>query len=247
MTSLILNHVSVEFPIYNARGRSFRGELLRRTVGGGIQADQGGHVSVWALRDINLTLRRGDRLGLIGGNGAGKSTLLRILSGVYEPPVGRVTIEGKISSLTDIMMGMDHEATGYENIFLRGVFLGLSSKEIQAGIKEIEEFTELGHFLNLPMRTYSSGMMLRLAFAVTTAMTPEILIMDEMIGAGDAAFLAKAQARLERMIGGAHIMVLASHSEAILRRFCDKVALMREGRIIRIGPTDEVLRAYMAA
>ena len=209
MTSIRLNHVSVEFPIYNARGRSLRGELLRRTVGGRIQAAEGSHVSVWALRDISLTLRQGDRLGLIGGNGAGKSTLLRILSGVYEPPVGRATIEGRVSSLTDIMMGMDPEATGYENISLRGVLLGFTRKEIQARIGEIEEFTELGDFLDLPMRTYSSGMMLRLAFAVTTAVTPEILIMDEMSGTGDAGFLAKAQARLERMIAGAHILVIA--------------------------------------
>jgi ABC-type polysaccharide/polyol phosphate transport system ATPase subunit len=244
MASITLERVSVDFPIYNARKRSLKSEILRRTVGGRIEATDDSHVSVMALRDINLRIEDGDRIGLIGRNGAGKSTLLRVLSGVYEPPVGRVTIKGSVSALTDITMGMDPEATGYENILLRSVFLGVSVKQAQASIAEIEEFTGLGNFLKLPMRTYSSGMMVRLAFAISTAVTPEILIMDELIGAGDAAFMAKAEERLNRLIGSTRILVIASHADIMLHRLCNKAALMEEGRLKMIGPVDEVLAAY---
>jgi len=244
MASIELERVTVDFPIYNARKRSLRAELIRRTVGGHIEATDETHVSVMALRDVSLSLKDGDRLGLVGRNGAGKSTLLRVLSGVYEPPVGRVSINGSLSSLTDMMMGMDGEATGYENILLRSVFLGVSVKEARRSIPEIEEFTGLGNFLKLPMRTYSSGMMVRLAFAISTAMTPEILIMDEIIGAGDAAFFLKAEARLNRLIGGTRILVIASHSDGMLQRLCNKAALMEEGSLRMIGPVDDVLAAY---
>jgi ABC-type polysaccharide/polyol phosphate transport system ATPase subunit len=244
MTSIVLDRVTVDFPIYNARGRSLKTELLRRTVGGEIESGRDSHVSIMALRDINLTLRKGDRLGLVGRNGAGKSTLLRVLSGVYEPPIGTVKIDGAVSALTDMTMGMDFEATGYENIILRSVFLGITVEQAKRSVPEIEEFSELGNFMHLPMRTYSSGMRLRLAFAVTTAVKPEILIMDEIIGAGDVAFLTKAQARLNRIIGDSHILVLASHSDPMLRQFCNKAALMEEGRLVMLGTVDEVLAAY---
>jgi ABC-2 type transport system ATP-binding protein/lipopolysaccharide transport system ATP-binding protein len=246
MTSIVLDRVTVEFPIYNARGRSLKTELLRRTVGGHIEAADASHVSIQALRDIDLRLDKGDRLGLVGHNGAGKSTMLRVLSGVYEPSTGTATIDGKVSALTDMMMGMDVEATGYENIILRSAFMGVPIDQAKRNVAEIEEFSELGNFLHLPLRTYSSGMMLRLAFAVTTAVTPEILIMDEIIGAGDAAFFEKAEARLNRIIGDSHILVVASHSEFTLQRFCNKAAMLKEGRLVMVGGVDEVLAAYKA-
>ena len=244
MASITLDRVTVDFPIYNARKRSLKSELFRRAVGGRIEADAESRVSVMALRDVSLTLRDGDRLALVGHNGAGKSTMLRVMSGVYEPPIGHATIDGSVSALTDIMMGMDPEATGYENILLRSVFLGVSVKEAHRNIKDIEDFTGLGNFLNLPMRTYSSGMMVRLAFAVSTAVTPEILIMDEIIGAGDAAFFVRAEERLNRLIGQTRILVIASHAENVLRSMCNKAALLHQGRLKMLGPLDEVLDAY---
>ena len=167
-----------------------------------------------------------------------------MLAGIYEPSLGRARISGSVASLTDITMGMDIESTGYENILLRGVFLGLHGTQVRRLIPDIEEFTELGEFLKLPLRTYSSGMMLRLAFAITTAVIPEILIMDEMIGAGDAAFLTKATARLNQMITRSRIFVIASHDTEIIRRFCNKAVLMETGRIVYMGPVEEVISAY---
>jgi len=245
MATISLERVTIEFPIYNARARRLTGELFRRTIGGKITSNVSSHVSVVALRDIDLELADGDRLGLIGQNGAGKSTLLRVLAGIYEPLSGRARIEGTVASLTDITMGMDLEASGYENIVLRGVFLGLHVSEVRRMIPEIEAFTELGEFLELPLRTYSTGMLLRLAFAVTTAVIPEILIMDELIGAGDAAFVAKAKARLNQMISASRILVIASHDVEIIRRFCNRAALLETGRIARIGPVEQVVCAYL--
>jgi ABC-type polysaccharide/polyol phosphate transport system ATPase subunit len=247
MTHITLDRVTVDFPIYNARARSLKAEIMRRTVGGHIETREDNRVSVMALRDISLSLREGDRLGIIGRNGAGKSTLLRVLSGVYEPPIGRVTIEGSVSSLTDLTIGMDAEANGYDNILLRSVFLGVSVEQARRSTAEIEAFTELGNFLHLPMRTYSSGMMLRLAFAISTAVTPDILIMDEIIGAGDAAFMSKAEARLNRLIDSTHILVLASHDSSTLRRFCIRAVIVEEGRIAHLGTVDEMLEVYNPA
>jgi ABC-type polysaccharide/polyol phosphate transport system ATPase subunit len=244
MASITLDRITVDFPIYNARKRSLKSEILRRAVGGRIETSDDSRVSVMALRDVSMTLQDGDRLGLVGHNGAGKSTLLRVMSGVYEPPVGSAVIHGSVSALTDIMMGMDPEATGYENILLRSVFLGVSVRDAQRSVKDIEEFTGLGDFLNLPMRTYSSGMMVRLAFAVSTAVTPEILIMDEIIGAGDAAFFVRAEARLSRLIGATRILVIASHQDSVLRRLCNKAALLHQGRLRMLGPVEDVLSAY---
>ncbi|HVJ54338.1 MAG TPA: ABC transporter ATP-binding protein [Aliidongia sp.] len=245
MTSIILDRVTVDFPIYDARARSLKTEIMRRTVGGHIELrEDNRRLSVMALRDVSMALGEGDRLAVIGRNGAGKSTLLRVLSGVYEPPVGTVRIDGTVSSLTDLTMGMDPEATGYDNIMLRSIFLGVSVEQARRSVADIEEFTELGDFLDLPMRTYSSGMMLRLAFAVSTAVTPNILVMDEVISTGDTIFMAKAEARLNRLIDKTHILVLASHDSATLRRLCNRGVLLREGRIAAFGPIEEVLKAY---
>jgi ABC-type polysaccharide/polyol phosphate transport system ATPase subunit len=246
MTYIELRDVSVEFAIYNARGRSLRNDFLRR-VGGMVGSGDGDRVTVRALQGIDLTLRRGDRIAFIGHNGAGKSTLLRVLSGAYEPSSGSAVIEGKVSSLLDLTMGMDFELTGKQNIVLRGVFLGMTFAQARALVPEISEFSELGTYLDLPMRTYSSGMVLRLAFAVSTAVQPDIILLDEMIGVGDAGFEQKAKDRLEEVLSRARILVLASHNRDTLRQYCNRAVLLKQGHIIADGPIEDVLESLTEA
>ena len=242
--SLELAGVTVDFPVYSADARSLKNNLLRKSTGGRIGRDTARRLSVRALEDVNVALARGDRIGLIGANGAGKTTLLRILAGVYEPTFGRVHRRGRIASLFDITLGLHPDATGYENITVRGLLLGLTPAEIREHRTDIAAFTELGDYLALPVHTYSSGMMLRLAFAVSTAMEPEILLMDEWIGVGDAAFVEKAERRLESLVSRAGILVLASHNSALLERVCTKAALLDSGRVRAFGPVDDVLQEY---
>ena len=245
MAAIDLDHVSLDYPLYDARARSLKNAVLR-SVGGNISG-AGGGLKINALRDISLSLRDGDRLGLIGRNGAGKSTLLKVLSGIYPPTSGGVRIVGSLSSLTDVSMGMTPDATGYENIRTLGILLGLKRTQIEAMIPDIEEFTELGEFLNLPIRSYSTGMLVRLCFAITTAIRPEILIMDEMIGAGDMAFSAKAQARVASYVSDAAILVLASHAPSSLAAFCTTGLYLEQGSIVAYGSLQEVLHTYEAA
>ena len=190
--------VCVDYNIYSARGRSIKNELFR-TVGGGIKVGDDSRVVVNALQNISLSLRPGDKVALIGGNGAGKSTLLKVLAGIMEPSAGELRLSGRVSSLLDMSMGMDPEATGYENIIMRSVFLGASFAEAKARVPEIESFCELGDYLHFPMRTYSTGMSLRLSFAIATSVQPEILVLDEMIGTGDESFSAKARPGWKRL------------------------------------------------
>jgi ABC-2 type transport system ATP-binding protein/lipopolysaccharide transport system ATP-binding protein len=203
-----------------------------------------GATVVQALDRVSFTLNHGDRVGLVGHNGAGKTTLLRVLAGIYEPNEGRVEIEGSIAPLFDITLGMDPESSGYENIMLRGLFLGLTDREIHDRLDDISAFTELGDFLKLPIRTYSAGMRMRLAFAVATSIHPDILLLDEGIGAGDAGFLQKAKQRLDDFTSKAAIIVLASHSEDLLSRMCQTSVLMEHGRVLQVGETAEILEAY---
>jgi len=250
MAHITLSGVSVDFPIYTAQTKGlintlmgFKG-LKQGRVG---SLDRGRHFQVHALRDITLTLSHGDRVGLIGGNGAGKSTLLRVLSGVYDPTAGQITSSGRISALTDLMLGMDPEASGYDFIQTRGIVMGLTAAQARSLTPDVESFTELAEYLHLPVRTYSSGMLLRLAFAVSTAIQTDILLMDEMIGVGDQTFLQKAGQRLENLMNSVDIMVLASHNEEILRKFCDKGVLLSEGRVLMTGPLDACLEAYQSS
>lgn len=244
LPSINLVNATVEFPIYNARGRSIRSTLLQR-VGGAVSTEADG-VTVTALRDVTLSLNHGDRLAIVGHNGAGKSTLLRVFTGAYEPSSGSAQVVGKVASLLDITMGMDPELTGAENIILRGVFIGMSLEEARNSIPEVAAFSELGDYVNLPMRTYSSGMTLRLAFAISTAKSPDILLLDELISVGDSGFAAKARERIERMMNGASILVLASHDPHTLRKYCNRAVMLSEGRIVAEGSVDDVLKAYGA-
>jgi len=212
--------------------------------GGDLAENTKGQFVVSALRDVTLELNEGDRLGLIGHNGAGKSTLLRAIAGVYQPTAGRITTEGRLSALFNVGIGMDTEATGYENIRLMGLVRGLTSSEIEEAISEIAEFTELDAFLDLPVRTYSSGMVARLGFAVATSMEPEILLMDEGIGVGDARFLQKAQERVDKFVASSSLLVLASHSTELMRQFCNKGAVFSRGCLQFVGDIDSAVKYY---
>ena len=239
-------NVSVDLPVYDGSTRSFKKMVIGQAsrVGGVIRHKGGRSTSVRALSNIDLELGVGDKLAIVGHNGAGKSTLLRVLAGIFEPTEGTVQISGQVLPIFDISLGMDFESSGYENIYLRTLYLGEHLRYSEQMVKEIIEFAELGEFANLPVRTYSTGMVARLQFAITTAMRPDILIMDEGIGAGDAAFFEKAQRRLESMLEHSGIMVLATHSEAMSKDMCNRAILLEHGHIVRHGTPDEVWAEY---
>ncbi|WP_321865205.1 ABC transporter ATP-binding protein [Paraburkholderia tropica] len=226
-----LENVTVRFPIYDARHRSFKRAVMAAATGGRFVGSSG-HTVVEALNGIDLEISRGERIALIGGNGAGKTTLLRVLAGVYEPEVGKVQVQGRVTSLLDSMLGMDLESTGYENMYLRGLFLGLKAKEIAQLSEEIAEFSELGDFLNVPVRTYSSGMTLRLAFSISTVIKPEILLMDEWMSVGDDHFKHKAEERLEQFVSDAGMLVIATHDHGLAERLATRRITMEHGRIV---------------
>ena len=199
---------------------------------------------VQALEGINLTVDEGDRLGIIGHNGAGKSTLLRLLAGVYPPTVGRRMVRGRISSLFDIALGFEEDANGWENIMFRGYLLGETPRTIRDKVQPIAEFSELGDFLDMPVRYYSSGMMVRLAFSISTAIEPEILIIDEVLSAGDMAFQEKARERMKALMSSAQAVIVVSHDLASLVKLCDRILWLDHGKMQMLGPTEEVIAAY---
>jgi ABC-2 type transport system ATP-binding protein len=255
MIAIEAEDLHVEFPLYGQRQRSLRNFIVPKSfgvgrptvpgvVGGAIEAERSGKILIKAIDGLSFSLREGDRLGIVGHNGAGKTTLLRVLAGVYEPVRGRLTIRGSVTPMFSMSDGMDQDATGYENIWLRSSVLGFSREAIARHIDEIAEFSELGDYLDMPVRTYSSGMFVRLGFAIATALDPQILVMDEMIGAGDAKFLSRAEARLKAMIERTGILVVASHSPDILKTWCNKAMLMNHGKLVYFGDVGETLRRY---
>jgi ABC-type polysaccharide/polyol phosphate transport system ATPase subunit len=247
MARVRLEDVHVDFPIYGAQ-RSLRSAIFRRATGGTIQR-QGKHqerVLVRALNGVSLALEDGDRLGLMGHNGSGKSTLLKVMAGIYVPIAGRMTVEGRVTPLLDMMPGLDPDDTGYENILTAGMLLGMSREQIEQKIPEIEEFSALGEYLSLPVRTYSAGMTLRLGFSLVTAIEPGILLMDEGFSTGDLRFTERATERMQDFFSRSRIIVLATHSENLLVTMCNKAALMQEGQILALGTPDEVINDYHA-
>lgn len=244
MAEIVLKNVVAEFPIYGVQS-SFRKALFGRIVGGLLyHSDTVNRVVVRALDNVSLTLNDGDRVGIIGHNGAGKSTMLRVLAGIYQPSQGLIAIKGHVSPLFNTSPGLDVDDTGYENIVTCGLLLGMTRAEIARKLPEIEAFTELSDYLALPVRTYSSGMLVRLGFAIATAIDPEILLLDEGLGAGDARFASRATKRVEALIRRSSIMVLASHSDELIRQMCSRAILLRQGRVVADGPTEGVLDLY---
>jgi ABC-2 type transport system ATP-binding protein len=238
-----LTDVSVRIPVYDVSARSLKKALVRLGTGARI-ANNAGIVEVEALNGINLSIGPGDRIGLLGHNGSGKTTLLRVISGIYAPTSGHQEIRGRVLALFDMAAGMDPDCTGRENIRLRGHYLGLSNRTIDESMGEIADFAGLGDFIDLPVRTYSAGMMARLAFAITTAARADVLAVDEGIGAGDAAFIDQAKARLQSFLDSAGALVLATHSEEILRRLCNRVVVLQQGRIMVDSDVDSAIEAY---
>lgn len=241
---VLLRDASVSFPLYHGGSRSLKNSLLSKGTLGKIGSDAHNRVVVQALRQISLHFVRGDRVALIGANGAGKTTLLRVLAGIYEPDSGLVEVRGRISPMFDIGLGIDTELSGNENIKLRLLLLGVPSAQIQDYAAGIAEFSQLGEYLELPVRTYSSGMIARLTFAIATCFRPEVLLMDEWIVAGDASFMTRAERRLSSFVGNASILVLASHSPEICRRWCDKAVWLDNGTIKATGKVSDILSAY---
>lgn len=242
---LSLKDVHVSFPVHNGSSRSLQLDIIRML--GFKTAKHQESVKVNALRGLTFDLHEGERVGFIGHNGAGKTTLLRTMSGAYEPTQGTLTSQGRVTAMTDFTMGMDPEASGRENIIFRGVFMGMSFEEIEGHIDDVIEFTELHEFIDLPIRTYSSGMFIRLAFAVSTIITPDVLLLDEIIAAGDLGFQEKLRQRLNEYIGDARLIVLAAHDLGSVREYCTRVLWMRNGQVVMDGATEEVVDAYLEA
>lgn len=244
MASIKLFNVSIDFPIYSLRNRSLKNLIIRSAPVGGKAYYDNGISTVKALSNISFELNDGDRLGLVGHNGSGKSTLLRVLNGVYMPKSGVINIEGQRASLLDISLGMDMEATGLENIYMRATLMGINKSVIDLNLDSIIEFSELGEFINFPIRTYSSGMQMRLAFSVSTIVRPEILLMDEWLSVGDDAFQIKAEARMRDVISGTNIIVIASHSRDLIKKLCNKVLVLDGGSCRYYGGIDKFDEYY---
>jgi ABC-type polysaccharide/polyol phosphate transport system ATPase subunit len=244
MVRIELSNVDLTFTV-RPGGRITLKEMLVRQLP--FRRREGALMEVKALQNINLHLREGERIGILGHNGAGKSTLLKVLAGIYPPTRGKRIVEGRISSLFDIALGFELDASGWENIAYRGYLQGETPRSIRAKTQEIAEFTELGKFLDMPVRYYSAGMMVRLAFSIATAIQPEILLVDEVLGVGDMAFQEKANARMREMMAKARLIVVVSHDLNALRQFCDRALWMDHGRIRSVGPCVEMVAAYTAA
>lgn len=244
MSYVQLKNVSVDFPMFGSN-KNLRLSLIKGITGGRILGSSKHQaISVRALDDISLELRSGDRLGLIGHNGAGKTTLLRVLAGVYAPTQGNIIVDGKITPLLQQAPGLEMEDSGYENIITCGMLLGMSMDEIQSKVASIIEFSDLGDYIFFPTRTYSSGMLARLSFSIATSIDPGILILDEGIGAADARFSDKAAMRIKELVSKTDILVLASHSDALIESMCNKAILMDHGRLIDFGSVSEITKRY---
>ncbi len=234
----------MSFPLYHGESRSLK-KTVFAAASGRLGEDRKHRLVVEALRNISFSLRTGDRLGFVGSNGAGKTTLLRTMAGIYEPVSGRIDVTGDVTALLDAGQGMNFELTGRENIRLRGLFNGLNEAQIEHLQSDVAEFAELAQFLELPVRTYSSGMVVRLGFALATAIKPQILLMDEWIMAGDASFMDKAKHRVETMVRGAEILVISTHSADVILQWCNRVIWMDAGQIKADGSPEEILSAYL--
>jgi lipopolysaccharide transport system ATP-binding protein len=245
--SIELRNVGVDFPVFNASALSLKNRILCSVTGGAIDRKNDGSLIVKGLHDIKIKIEAGERVGLVGHNGAGKTTLLRVLSGIYAPTEGEAIINGECVSLINIGLGIDPEATGRENIKLRSAMIGFTPSETRARMEEIIDFSGLGDFIDMPFRTYSSGMQLRLAFAVSTIVSPEILILDEWLSTGDRNFRERAEKRMRQIVDSTDILILASHSPSLLKDNCERAVWLEHGHVKMDGKVDDVLAEYFGS
>jgi lipopolysaccharide transport system ATP-binding protein len=237
LSRIVLHNVDLEFRVDAMKHDTFRSAALRFLR-------RGTSRTIKTLQSISLRIESGERVGLIGHNGAGKTTLLKVMAGIYPPQRGIVQTSGHICPLFEVVTGFEWDASGWENIRTRALLLGLSPREIDRRIESIGEFSQLGEFLDIPVRHYSAGMHLRLAFATSTAVDPEILLLDEVMAAGDVSFIERARDRMNGLMERASIVVFATHSLDVLPRFCERTILLSHGRIVADGPTENVVNLY---
>ena len=244
MSRISIRDASISFPILTSRSKSLTNSIAELAVGGNFRRGNKGHTLLSALSNINLELVDGDRMGLVGHNGSGKSTFLRTVAGVYAPTSGIVKTEGRVGSLVDLLIGVNGEATGRENIYTRAALLGVPRKEIASLYSQVVDFSGLGDFIEMPLRTYSSGMLLRLAFSVATSVKSDILLMDEWLAVGDDEFRIRAEAKLHEIIQENKILVLASHSRELIEGLCNKVLWLDHGQVKMFGRVEDVCDLY---
>jgi lipopolysaccharide transport system ATP-binding protein len=239
-----INNVSLDFPVYSNTGRSLKKQLFKSNIFKRVTEIDSSHIAVNALKNLSIRFNSGDRIGILGKNGAGKSTFLRVLNGIYQPSSGNLKVNGTLNALIDIGLGLDSEATGRENIVLQGLLLRMPYEEILSKVDEVIEFSELGEFVDLPISSYSSGMLLRLAFSIYTASAPDILVMDEWLSVGDLVFQKKAEKRLLDIVETSEIVIMASHSEELIRAISNRVIWFDNGQIVQDGDPDAVCKEY---
>jgi ABC-type polysaccharide/polyol phosphate transport system ATPase subunit len=240
MARILLENLSLTFRVRQHRRITFKEFLVRQMFRRSVNPI----LEVRALQEISLAVNEGERIGILGHNGAGKSTLLKVLAGIYPPTSGRRLVEGHISSLFDIALGFEMDASGWENISYRGYLQGETPRSIRPKMQPIADFSELGEFLHMPVRYYSAGMLVRLAFSIATAIEPEILLVDEVLSVGDLAFQEKARQRMNEMMAKAQLIVMVSHDLGALTRLCDRGVWMDHGRVRQVGPIADVVAAY---
>lgn len=236
------NHVSMSFPVTDISSHSLQLELMSKL--GGVFGVSNRQAYVHAISGVSFNIDSGERVGIVGHNGSGKTTLLRMIGGVYAPDLGDITVDGSISALTDFTLGMDPNVSGYDNILFRLSFMGFKKQEALSKVSEIIDFSELADFIHLPVRTYSTGMYMRLAFAISTSFTPDILLCDEVIGVGDLSFREKSLRRIESTLSSSRILVLSSHDLGVIRDYCTRVFVMKKGAIIYDGDVKAGIEFY---